>query len=286
MHTLILGMVNSMEHWAIKIHKIYEEYQKLETSTSTPSLKPVSILLGISIGAVSEAVKICKNWEKVKHCDSRRQALETLSEPGDFDIISNESLNSVALHSDTSSVLRKFDNGTFNLLITRAEYLNVMNVSQIFRVMAKDSYAYFFSHWDSQERDRMEIRRIWRAIDYPIVWVNTSEYTNPRRHFYEITELILIGMKGFPRLAKESTNVFNFEGVSSTLKTAADEKPLKLVEELIKITLRTKGNILDPFCRSPEILMGARNLGHNYFGISRWEKDWDRVTRRLNKHGI
>lgn len=265
--------------WHEKEKKIYECYLGIK------NVRQVAVIMGCSVGAVSESIKLCTNWEKVMHQESRNKALLSLREDDIYKIIDNPSLNTVSLFPEVSTCLRKFNEGTFDLVISSGKYLDIDNLFGILKVMKKDSYFYFFTDaypiWNFENLRTLLHQVGFRTVKFPFVWVNTSELRESAIHFNNTVNYVMIAMKGCPRIVGSHANTFSCNAVSSTLKLHPDEKPVKLIEEMIRVTLKHRGAILDPFCHSAEVLTAARNLGHDYYGICKREKEWEKVCRRM-----
>ena len=65
------------------------------------------------------------------------------------------------------------------------------------------------------------------------------------------------------------------------------QKPVSLMEALIKLTKQKNQIVLDPFCGSGSTLVAARRLGRNYIGIEISEKFCEIARRRvLDESGV
>ena len=60
------------------------------------------------------------------------------------------------------------------------------------------------------------------------------------------------------------------------------QKPIKLMEDIIKIHSNDGDLILDPFCGSGSTLFAAKNLNRNYIGIEKEEKYYNTAQQRLS----
>jgi DNA modification methylase len=93
-------------------------------------------------------------------------------------------------------------------------------------------------------------------------------------------ELIMHFVKGTGVFhALTGTNVVTTARVRSDDKDHPTEKPVALIEQLIRVVSPHDGLIVDPFAGSGTTLVAARNLGRRYIG-SDLSEEYCEVTRR------
>lgn len=239
--------------------------------------------LNCSIGLVSESILLCEHWEDIQDYCTRQEALDELRSKKEesTELIVHERLNSISLHIDLGVCLRQFPPGLFNLSICDTKDLTVDSIHEIARALSSSSFAIFFSSFKQLETDYQVIKPKFKPKPL-FIWID-GKSKNSYGNITDTTTPIIIATKGSPHI-KDCDNTIYADGVSSTLKLHEREKPIELIERLMNITLRKKGNVLDPFCHSAEIPLACRKLGHNYYSVCRWEKEFERVSRKVAKY--
>lgn len=118
--------------------------------------------------------------------------------------------------------------------------------------------------------------------DYPFkpderaYWIKTPSTKNYSKHIGRFVEHIFIH--------RGQTNVFNaglhwsqYTGVYTDLVEEPSghqwQKPISLMERLVKIYTRPSDLVLDPFCGSGQTLRACKNLGRQFIGID-IDKKW------------
>lgn len=267
------------EHWKIRIWEIQKKYTELRT------MKKTAEYFDCSIGLVSEALLLCRNWEKVEALQTRDEALKVCRpHMRNMEVVHDERLNSISLCADASHQLIRFDPEVFDTIITDGKYLQEHHIYQLYRTLKNHSFAYFFTTFRNVEEHRKLLLKQFRILSYPFVVIFDGKFSSRPNHFYDVTELIIIAMKGNPKLSYHSSNVYTTPPVSPVLKIHGMERPIKLIEWILKCSLSSKGNILDPYCNSAEVILAAKNLQHNYHGICRFDRQFDRIMRKVIQH--
>lgn len=128
---------------------------------------------------------------------------------------------------------------------------------------------YMFCRWDVQENFKVAIEKTRLLIKSQIIWDKiihgmgdlTGEFS-PRH------ETMLYATKGRYEFAgKRPTTIFQAQRVLPEQLIHPNEKPVKLMCQLIE-TLTSLGDIiLDPFCGSGTTCVAAKILGRRYIGI-------------------
>ena len=103
--------------------------------------------------------------------------------------------------------------------------------------------------------------------------------TRGLRPSYELVALIC--HKGFQIQNRGIYDIqrFKWSGTKPTGHPA--EKPLKLMEWLIKISTDPGDIVLDPFCGSGTTLLAAHNTGRQWVGIEMQEEYCDLTAKRI-----
>ena len=98
-------------------------------------------------------------------------------------------------------------------------------------------------------------------------------------------ELIIFATKGRYELpGKRPDNLIACAKVGSNSLTHPNEKPVALMEQLIKATTAPGALILDPFAGSGSTLVAAAKTGRRYIGIEIDEQYSKLATARVAEH--
>lgn len=263
--------------WKERIFEISLVYERVK------NVRQAAKELGCSVGLVSEAIQLVKNWEKIKDCSTRVEALSILryTEESNFEHVHFDNVNAITVSSHVASTLRKLDSRIFDIAIADLKYLDDEIIYQVYRTLREDRYVFVFSLATSNCRDGIE--KLFKVSRQPLFWINSNP-TGGNSRCTIVTEEISVLCKGSPRFARETINVFTYPGVNPALKISERERPIELMKKLISISLKSKGNVLDPLCRSAEVLIAAKQLGHNYYGVCRYERDWSRICKKISRY--
>ena len=118
----------------------------------------------------------------------------------------------------------------------------------------------------------------------PIAWLFKS-------YRYTITDNVLENKLGAMNIAeclvngKSPTNILKFDFMKGEGGIHEAQKPIKLLEYLIKLVTKEKQIVLDPFIGSGSTAVAAKNLNRNYIGFEISKKYCDLARKRLsNSH--
>jgi len=121
----------------------------------------------------------------------------------------------------------------------------------------------------SRHQEVLEIlRRVgWSVPDIPAIWYKgeVGQTASPDTTFGSCYEPFFVARKGQPKLARPGRgNVFNFTSLQK--KTHPTEKPVWLLEELLRVFCWPGSRVLCPFLGSGVTLRAAYKLGHTGMG--------------------
>jgi hypothetical protein len=127
----------------------------------------------------------------------------------------------------------------------------------------------------------------FRCQQYPCIWHKTGTITHGRRPWEHARDFepILVAAKGAPHLTQstEISAIYKYPAIHSSKLTHPNEKPLDLLESIVRHLTWSGGNILDPFAGSGVTLEAARNKDRHYIGIERNHKFYEQIVKRLER---
>ena len=100
-------------------------------------------------------------------------------------------------------------------------------------------------------------------------------------HWGAIADSTYVSEDGGPRLMRSVIRVPNEHGKAGVANET--QKPLGLVEPLVRSSLRPGRALLDPFCGSGTVLVAAKAMGARAVGIDLREEQCEAAARRLTQ---
>ncbi len=187
------------------------------------------------------------------------------------------------IHGDCTNVLPQMAARSVNFILTDPPYItryqsrdgrSVPNddndvwlkpaFAQMYRVLARDSYAVSFYGWPQADR----FIRAYRDAGFRIVGhlVFPKSYSSAARHLRYQHECAYLLAKGHPAERPSPIGdviAWNYTGN----KLHPTQKPLSALIPLIEAFCPERGIVLDPFAGSGSSLLAAKRTGRNYVGI-------------------
>lgn len=298
----------------LKLHELRQEQfgkKKIGRNASKSggwSQEDTARELGIALGAMSQDIflanAIRRNPNLMKVADkmtalklakeaARRESIESESL-----IPSNFELNQV-LCGDSSIILKEIPAETFNVCITDPPWMKYQRdesltkdettlpvFKEVFRVLRRDSLLYMIVSTTDFSYYQVELPKFgFVTQEYPLIWDKGNIISHGKRswEYGRSFELILLAAKGNPVLfvSTQLSPIFSITPVQPTRLRHPHEKPLKLIEEIIKHSTFDEGKILDPFAGSGAVLHAAKKANRPYLGIERDYHFYEKIQRRL-----
>jgi len=141
-------------------------------------------------------------------------------------------------------------------------------IGESHRILKNDAAFYCFCSPDTIELFKNEIAKKYK-IKNIIIWVkNNWTAGDLGAQFGKQYEMIVYANKGRKIFSgKRLTDVWMFDRVSPNVSIHQNQKPLKLIEQIINISSNEGDMLLDPFCGSGTILEASLNTNRNCIGI-------------------
>ena len=140
--------------------------------------------------------------------------------------------------------------------------------AELYRVLKDDGAIFVFSSMSYFVETMLPFQTYFK-LHNTIIWKkNRPIYPHSKAHFCLQYEPILYGSKGLFYLnKKKASDVIEGEIPAGKIRIHPTQKPLDLIEQIIKSTPETKQIILDPFCGSGTMCLAAKRLARQYIGI-------------------
>lgn len=208
--------------------------------------------------------------------------------------------NYQVLQGDCIDVLRRFDGGTFDMVLTDPPYIagykdrsgrSVTNddndewlapaFKEIFRVLKADSVCVSFYGWTQTDR----FFAAWKAAGFRIVGhiAFPKRYTSTVRLLRYQHESAYLLAKGNPLAPQNVIGDVIDWGVYTGNKLHPTQKPLSILLPLIQSFTRPGAVVLDPFCGSGSTLAAAMMCGRRSVGIELAEVNARIANSRLER---
>jgi len=156
---------------------------------------------------------------------------------------------------DAAEALEEMEAGYVDAIITDPPYDSHVNVNELHRI-CKGNVVSFCSPEN----------QFFRPDEFAW-WIKTPSTKNYVRHLGRFVEMILI-------LRGETFNALHWSQMTGVYDDRLvyppvhpNEKPLALMERLIRIYTNPGDIVLDPFCGSGTTLVAAKELGRHWIGI-------------------
>jgi site-specific DNA-methyltransferase (adenine-specific) len=157
------------------------------------------------------------------------------------------------------------------------EFINIA-----YYMLKMNSAFYSFGSWKTVDFFKAEIEKYFKLKNI-IVWVkNNWSAGDLKAQFGQQYELIFYALKGRRLInGKRLPDVWLFERVSGSKQLHQNEKPIKLLQRIIKVSSNDNELILDPFAGSGSTLVAAHILNRRWIGIEIEEKYCEIAKQRI-----
>ena len=157
-------------------------------------------------------------------------------------------------------------------------------VREFYRILKKDSAIYCFSRWDVTERFAAILSKYF-TIKNRLNWVKNNWSMGDLSGSYAMQcEDIIFAVKGRHILNDgRSTDVLKFDRVGGNSLLHSHQKPIELLNFLIKKSSKRGDCVLDCYAGSGSTIISAVNLGRKSIGIELNDKYLNIINDRLEK---
>lgn len=156
--------------------------------------------------------------------------------------------------------------------------------THVYRILKPNSFGIFWYgfQWHQYVLDTlMEVG--FKVNPIPGIWYKgqVGQTAQPDIALASCYEPFFLARKGVPRMyVSGRSNVFHFSPLSPSKKIHRTERPVELIEEILRTTLFPGSTVAVPFLGSGATLRAAYKLGHTGFG---WDLSGKNKARFLRK---
>ena len=263
--------------------------------------------LALSLGGVSEAITLADAVAQdpsLRNVHDRRTALKLVrskvkrieaeiygAAPTDFDV------DTVYLGS-ALDVLKQLPSEMFHVCLTDPPWVRFKDdkfvrdeetmptFREVYRVLRPDSFLYMFVGTD----DYIDYKALLPNYGFvvsggPLIWAKSGVISRGTAawDYARDTELILFAVKGSPALTspQQLSRVKTYPVVPSVKLVHPNEKPVKLIENILEDCSFPGHLILDPFAGSGSHLEACIKINRKYVGIERDRRIKENIDDRL-----
>ena len=142
-----------------------------------------------------------------------------------------------------------------------------------------------FTRWDVQETFVRAIALTGMTVRSVIVWDKGAHgMGNLRQQFAPSHESIIFATKGaFSFPGKRPSDVMRAQKVPASRLSHPNEKPVELIEDLVKDVCPVGGTVLDPFMGSGSTGVACARAGMRFVGVELDEDYFDLSRRRIEE---
>lgn len=152
-------------------------------------------------------------------------------------------------------------------------------VPELYRVMKPDTHMYVFFGIDHYNYLLDLLTPYFNVRKLPLVWIKEGGgYTDFEVRFMPRYETILFCNKGLRRLNSACSDVLEFKRPFSVERRHTQQKPVELLQQLIRLSTQFNEIVLDPCAGSFSTVVASTLIGRRSIGI---EKDVDAYNKGL-----
>ena len=176
-----------------------------------------------------------------------------------------------------SGILSKNDGKIFNNNnIKPCEYMG-----ELYRVLKEDTHCYIFINFINLKEMMEEAEKVGFKLHTLLVWKKNNK--TPSRWYMKNQEYILFMRKGKAKPVKDSGigHILEFNNIIGN-KTHPCEKPVKLLEMLIKNSSEEGQVVFDPFMGTASLGIACLNTNRKFIGSEIDSEYFDIAYNKIN----
>jgi site-specific DNA-methyltransferase (adenine-specific) len=239
---------------------------------------------------------VIKEVEKEKIIEENKEKLKEI--PKNFSLYNSDCRDILPKIESNSVAIALFDppfgidlshswQGTSIQNDTEKESLDLLEYTcnELKRILKKDAHIYIFSSWKLIDKFKVIIEKHFDLSNI-LVWVknNTSLVDFDKRYAFKYENIFFAKQKGNNErllLEKQSPDVLNFNRVASP--NHPNEKPVDLLEYIIKNSTFENETVIDPFMGSGSCGVACQKTNRNFVGIELEKEHFEYAKSRVER---
>jgi DNA modification methylase len=266
--------------------------------------------LGLSLGTFSQDMTLANELKKnpyLRNIKDKTTALKVIRQITKQQIAEVEQMLPSELElddillGDSAEILKSFPPLTFDACITDPPWSEYKEESlrsdqekllpifvELFRVLKRDAFLFIITSTTDFYFYLKELPKLgFRVQTYPAIWQKTNTITYGRAPWQTARdyEPIMIAVKGDPILVSrtESSAILKFDNLHYSKMLHPNEKPIELMEYILRSCTNPGAKVIDPFSGSGVTLEACKKNDRRYLGIEKEKKFYDKIVERLRK---
>ena len=138
---------------------------------------------------------------------------------------------------------------------------------------------YMLRHYFQNSQFEIPTEAVWRLVYEPLGF--QAEFGGDRG--YEALRQEYEEMRNYHRCDKDHCNVWRVPPIPSTGRYHTCQKPLEILERIIRVSCRPGGTVLDPFMGSGSTGVACLHTGREFIGIERDRDTYCTATERVER---
>ena len=154
--------------------------------------------------------------------------------------------------------------------------------SELFRILKPDNHCYIMTN-DFNLRNFLNVfTDVGFHFTKLIIWDKQNKIANP--YYMQQVEYILFMSKGHTKQINNcgTSNLLSISNIQNKNNDHPTEKPVELMEILIKNSSKEGDLVMDPFVGVGATALACQNLNRNFIGCEIDKKYYDTAMERLN----
>lgn len=162
--------------------------------------------------------------------------------------------------------------------------------TELFRLLKDNTHLYWFTRWDKVEEQKPMLEQIGFKVKNNIIWMKNNWSMGDLKGAYAGQyECILFCQKGRRELnevdgKKRHSDILQFDRISPNKLLHSHQKPVELLELLIKKSSNENDIVLDPFMGCASTAVAAIKSGRKFLGFELDEKHYETANNRLKEY--
>lgn len=157
-------------------------------------------------------------------------------------------------------------------------------IKELPRVLKNSGCIFMFTRWDKQQYFIDELERNNLKVKNVLIWDKVihgmGDLTGAFGSRYE--SIIFVSMENFTFPNKRYTDIIEYQRVDPVKLLHPNQKPVELLEELLKMVTVENDVVLDLFMGSGSSGVACKNTGRHFIGIEQDKKYFDIAKARIN----